>query len=205
MLLIAKSFMREGFESVRSTEKRDRHPQGVPLILLGGYRASGNLPVRRYTKRLVQTSKSDKSNDPNGKQVGESAARGRVRTERSPNIYDSHTTPRYAGYAQGAYANSGALETISKRTFKKCVLYLKENLQLYVRGARVRAEHEKRDRHPQGVPLILSGGYRASGNLPVRRYTKRLVQTSKSDESNNPNGKQVGESAARGRYVKSVP
>ena len=63
----------------------------------------------------------------------------------------------------------------------------------------------KRDRHPQGVPLILSGGYRASGNLPVRRYTKRLVQTSKSDESNDPNGKQVGESAARGKSVKSVP
>ena len=64
---------------------------------------------------------------------------------------------------------------------------------------------EKRDRHPQGVPLIFSGGYRASGNLPVRRYTKRLVQTSKSDKSNNPNGKQVGESAARGKSVKSVP
>ena len=49
--------------------------------------------------------------------------------------------------------------------------------------------------------MILSGGYRASGNLPVRRYTKRLVQTSKSDKSNDPNGKQVGESAARGRFV----
>ena len=104
-------------------------------VTSGAYRESGILPVRRYTKRLVQTSKSDKSNNPNGKQVGESAARGEVSTERSLNIYDSHTTPRYAGYAQGAYANSGALETISKRTFKKCVLYLKENLQLYVRGA----------------------------------------------------------------------
>ena len=52
---------------------------------------------------------------------------------------------------------------------------------------------------------LTSGAYRKSGILPVRRYTKRLVQTSKSDKSNNPNGKQVGESAARGRFAQSVP
>ena len=64
---------------------------------------------------------------------------------------------------------------------------------------------KKRDRHSQGVTIFFSGAYRGSGILPVRRYTKRLVQTSKSDKSNNPNGKQVGESAARGRFVQSVP
>ena len=78
---------------------------------------SGILPAWRYKKRLVQTSKSDKSNNPNSKQVGESAARGEVRTERSLNIYDSHTTPRYAGYAQSAYANSIA-QQISKKERK---------------------------------------------------------------------------------------
>ena len=59
---------------------------------------------------------------------------------------------------------------------------------------------------PENIFFIdISGAYRESGILPVRRYTKRLVQTSKSDKSNNPNGKQVRESAARGKYAKSVP
>ena len=49
--------------------------------------------------------------------MGESAARGEIRTERSLNIYDSHTSPRYAGYAQSAYANSIA-QRISKKERK---------------------------------------------------------------------------------------
>ena len=136
--------MREGFESVRSTEKRDRHPQGVPLILSGGYRASGNLPCEEMRVTLDKRRNAICKHCPERQASGRICCAGEVCKERSPNIYDSRTTPRYAGYAQGAYANSGALETISKRTFKKCVLYLKENLQLYVRGARVRAEHGKK-------------------------------------------------------------
>ena len=86
--------------------------------------------------------------------MGESAAQGRVRTERSLNIYDSHTTPRYAGYAQSAYANSIA-QQISKKESK----IQNFNLVLLIAISFMREEFEivrstqKSDRHSLGVPM----------------------------------------------------
>ena len=84
------------------------------MILSGGYRVSGNLPCEEMRVTLDKRRNAICKHRPERQASGRICCAGEVCKERSLNIYDSHTTPRYAGYAQGAYANSIA-QQISKK------------------------------------------------------------------------------------------